>query len=1597
MDIRIRGDKDGIQTTKLINDQFDVPVIFLTAYADSETMNQIKATDAYGFLVKPASEQAIQGSIDLAIYKHTMDKKLREREEKLAHQNQVLMAIRNVDQLITKEMNIDKLIQGACDNLIESLGYTRAWIALYDDHESLSKFAYAGFSNSVKPLEKLLSSSVSQYPPCVRQAFLVPEVNVMKDEEYGCHDCPLKKEFRDYGRFSMCLSYGGKAYGIMSVAVPSEFVNDHEERMLFKELVDDVAFALYRIELEEKREFAETMLKNRERTITTLMNNLPGMAYRHMNDESCTIKFISNGCKQITGYQPIELVNNKRIAFYDMIHPEDRTKFREAISHPDGPNRQYEMTYRIQTVDGSIKWVWERGSYTDEDDQGNEIMEGVIHDITEKVETEQALRESEEKYRALVENMSDFVFMFNRDLKLISMNKAASGYLRSSEDRLIGKPLIELFPGELAEKYIESMNRVFETGEPLIIERKASIYNREFWLVASLSPVKDESGRVTAVIGSSRDITAKKVAEQSLKDSEERYRAIVEDQTELIIRWLPDGTRTYVNDSYCKYYRKTYDELAGKNFLRGIKERDLKRIQEKIGKLTPEKPVATDEHHRTMPDGTLRWHQWTDRAIFDERRNIREIQSVGRDITLRKIAEEELKLVNARMKAVLENTDECIMIADSQGNPVMFNSAYAAIMKEREEMQVQLKSKSSREIWMQHGERLNHLHKKVLNGVKFSTEFSIPASDGTLRFFDLHLYPIKEKDTVRGFTEYAREITSRKKIEEHLKEREQHLTSLFLAAPVGIGVVVNRVIISVNNEICNMTGYTSEELIGKSARILYPDQKEFDFVGEQKYRQIRKLGKGSVETRWVRKDHGIRNILLSSTAIDPADLSKGVTFTAMDITERKLSEKIIQEKEIKLQKTIAELEGIINALPGMISVVDKEYRVIQANEAVIRIFGQSRPEEVLGKRCYVVRKHRKTVCPQCAIKQAFESGRMIERVSTPDEEALMGIATKSYAIPIKDGQGKTVGGVEVIMDITDLRRVEKAYRENEERFRTLIEQAADAVYLCDMRGRIVAVNQKSVENLGFSRQALLKMTIMDVVKGLKTEKEFRKVWSSKTVGYTKEFDAVHVRKDGSEFPVEARVSVIEIKGEKHILGFIRDITERKNTERLIKEKTVLLTSQFENSPDIILIVDRDLNIITINRIADNYTKRKLTGKNAISILPVSERKRAEQAVRECFRTGKIQELTHTLHDDTWVQARIVPIRQEKMINQVMIISTDITERKKAETEIRNLARFPNENPYPVLRVTANGQILYANEAARPLLMSWDAGVGKHLPAKWKRIVTSALDSGKRENVEITIKDRVFSLTVTPINEANYVNLYGIDVTERKQAETAIQNSHERLQMLSAKLILSQEEERKRLSRELHDEMGQALTAIKLNIASLKKKESSIKSGVFQETLQQTDMLVEQLLDEMHYLALELRPSILDDLGLIPALNWYAKQFVKRFGIKIRVETDELKGRLSTQQEVVIYRTVQEALTNAAKYAKASRIVIRLSHEDSAFIAAIRDNGQGFDIKEVESRKPENRGIGFVGIQERAAAVDGRVLITSKPGKGTTVKVILPLE
>lgn len=233
-------------------------------------------------------------------------------------------------------------------------------------------------------------------------------------------------------------------------------------------------------------------------------------------------------------------------------------------------------------------------------------------------------------------------------------------------------------------------------------------------------------------------------------------------------------------------------------------------------------------------------------------------------------------------------------------------------------------------------------------------------------------------------------------------------------------------------------------------------------------------------------------------------------------------------------------------------------------------------------------------------------------------------------------------------------------------------------------------------------------------------------------------------------------------------------------------------------------------------------------------------------------------------------------------------------------------------------------------------------------------------------------------------------------SEKHYSVLLAQSDHlqDELRRLSRKILSAQEEERKRISRELHDVIAQTLTGINLRLASL-KKEASINTQGLDENIERTQRLVEQSVDIVHRFARELRPAVLDDLGLVPALRSFLKQFGARTGIRTRFLSGGASDSLDMAQRTTLYRVAQESLTNTERHARAKSVSVTLRRYGNQICLKVTDDGKSFAVRRVMLARGR-QGLGLLGMRERVEMVGGKLEIQSQAGSGTTVSACIPM-
>ena len=252
-----------------------------------------------------------------------------------------------------------------------------------------------------------------------------------------------------------------------------------------------------------------------------------------------------------------------------------------------------------------------------------------------------------------------------------------------------------------------------------------------------------------------------------------------------------------------------------------------------------------------------------------------------------------------------------------------------------------------------------------------------------------------------------------------------------------------------------------------------------------------------------------------------------------------------------------------------------------------------------------------------------------------------------------------------------------------------------------------------------------------------------------------------------------------------------------------------------------------------------------------------------------------------------------------------------------------------------------------------------------------------------------------SMVRVPVRLPNrQVAIYAIyrDISEHKQAEAALRQTNERLQKLSRRLFQVQEEERRHLARELHDQMGQALTAAKLNLQAAQRRLE--ERDLIARTLDDGIAALETLLEQVRQISLDLRPPLLDDLGLVPALRWYLDQQAQRAGLRIEFFADPALERMSPEIETACFRVAQEGLTNVVRHARAQTVNVELHRTPEALHLVVRDDGIGFDVMTAEQ---QGVSLGLLGMRERVTLLGGEMDCKSAPGRGTEIHAFFPMR
>jgi len=486
-----------------------------------------------------------------------------------------------------------------------------------------------------------------------------------------------------------------------------------------------------------------------------------------------------------------------------------------------------------------------------------------------------------------------------------------------------------------------------------------------------------------------------------------------------------------------------------------------------------------------------------------------------------------------------------------------------------------------------------------------------------------------------------------------------------------------------------------------------------------------------------------------------------------------------------------------------------------------------------------------------------------------------------------------------------------------------------------------------------------------------------------------------------------------------------EMRERRRVEDLMRQSEQRFRTLAETATDTIITIDTHNHILFANSATEQlfgYPQQELLGQSLTMLMPERFRDVHETALTRYLKTGKKQrvwdsmELTGLHRDGRELSLEVAfgEVREHGEHTFTGIIR-DISERKRADEAVRSSERrFStafNANPTLSTISTPDGRFLNVNEQfLKASGYSRDEVIGKTAlelrmwpnPDNRTRLMQALQKLGYVRGFEVELRTksgerRMLLLSVERIEIEGQICLMhsGQDITDRTQAEAALRNSEERLRALSARLQDVREEEGKRISRAIHDELGGALTGLRWDLEGISENLAGSPNGLNAQDIRQKIPpmldLIESTINTVRRISSDLRPPFLDDLGLIAAVEWHLQQFQARTGIVGDFETTLEKWDLDPDRATAVFRIFQEILTNVLRHSEATHVHVEVLSDSEMVVLNVRDNGRGI----TETDKTNPRSLGLLGMRERALFFGGEVVITGAPGQGTNVSVRVP--
>ena len=890
---------------------------------------------------------------------------------------------------------------------------------------------------------------------------------------------------------------------------------------------------------------------------------------------------------------------------------------------------------------------------------------------------------------------------------------------------------------------------------------------------------------------------------------------------------------------------------------------------------------------------------------------------------------------------------------------------------------------------------------------------------------------------IRGLVEYLEK--SRKESEElgktnqALRSSEERYRSLVEISPDLVTLInLDGESTLINRPGLALFGYTPEDLIGNNYQM---------FIAPEDRPRIREAFQRTLETgsvrdvvcRCIRKDDTLFEAEFSTSLIrDEHGNPEAVIVVGKDVTERREMERALddyrKELEARVTERTAELKQVEesqrilleNSIQGIL--VFQDNKIVYVNPAMIKSIGYEpnelksfTPAQIMGKfhpedhammwQKFWERREGDSEPAHYEVRVFHKNGEIRQMVFSTVQIPFNGKPAIQLAM----------------LDLTEHKRAEQALRESEETAKVILNATSESLILTDLEEVVLVVNQIASERMGRQPDELIGKSLRDLFpEEIARKRSIRFATVAETgehLNFVEDFN-------GLSFDVNLSPVFDDYGQVVRILISARDITERKKFEQALRESEKTLRAMIDATPSSLLMLGKDGTCLAANSITSErlgVRLEEMLGMVAYQFFPEEVARSRKAYVDSVFQTGR-QVMFEDFRGGYWFENHIHPIVDDDgQVRRVVVSARDMTERKQMEQALRESEGawriMMNATPSALGLMDSNGRLLAANKAlADKLGRSIEEVLGKNmsqlLPEESARSRKARIDEVFRIGEPVQFEDHRqgvwFENHIYPIKndtgEVIRVVFSAIDLTERMRIEEALKadkeqlevrvtertselmESREQLRALTTDVVNAQEEERRRISRELHDEAGQALVSMKFSLetilADLPKKEQPIRKRLT-TAVQQLD----QTMDEIRFLAHSLRPPLLDIADLDLTLKDYCREFGESTKLKVDYMGDSVP-RLTDLAELAFFRFLQEALTNVVKHARATRVLVRLKKRGRYLSLLVLDNGKG--------KKPEiSEGQGHLGIQERFRILNGQVRIRSTSETGFVISTRIP--